>query len=219
MFIDKLAWVAFLVLLQVGFIIFAYMQLKEHYFHVQIFLSAISIIVVLYIINRPINPSYKLAWGITILLIPIFGGLFYLLLSVNGTRRKFRKSVRKAVTESKTHLMQDESVIKKIGETSRHAAPQANYIYNLAKYPVYQNTSVKYFASGEELYITLLDELEKAEHFIFMEYFIIHDGIFWNSVLEILKEKVRKGVEVKMMTWAVSVPCLLFIMRNCGSLE
>lgn len=199
MFIDKLAWVAFLVLLQVGFILFAYIQLREHYFHVQILLSAISIIVVLYIINRPINPSYKLAWGITILLIPIFGGLFYLLLSVNGTRRKFRKSVRKAVTESKTHLMQDDSVIKKIEETSRHAAPQANYIYNLAKYPVYQNTSVKYFASGEELYITLLDELEKAEHFIFMEYFIIHDGIFWNSVLEILKEKVRNGVEVKII--------------------
>lgn len=199
MFMEKLVWVALLVLLQIGFILFTFIQLREQYFQIQAILSTISIIVVLYIINRPINPSYKLAWGITILLIPIFGGLFYLLLSVNGTRRKFRNSIRNAVAESKTHLAQDSAVLEEIEKISKHAVPQAGYIYHLAKYPVYQNTSVQYFATGEELFITLLEELEKAEHFIFMEYFIIHDGIFWNSVLDILKKKVRDGVEVKII--------------------
>lgn len=199
MFMDKLVWVAVLVLLQVGFLVFAYIQLQEHYFQIQIVLNAISILVVLYIINRPINPAYKLAWSVTILLIPIFGGLFYLLLSVNSTRRKFRNSIRQAVAESKTHLVQDNVVLEEIQQISKHAAPQASYINNLAKYPVYKNTAVEYFSSGEALYIRLLEELEKAEHFIFMEYFIIHDGIFWNSVLDILKRKAGNGVEVKII--------------------
>ena len=199
MFIDKLVWVGVLCLLQAAFLVYAYLQLREHYFSVQFVMTAISIIVVLYIINRPINPAYKLAWGITILIIPVFGGFFYLLLSVNSTRRAFRKSIRDAVAESKTHLSQDMSILDQIEEHSKHAVPQARYIYNLAKYPVYQNTNVQYFASGEEMFITLLDELEKAKHFIFMEYFIIHDGIFWNSVLDILIRKAREGVEVKII--------------------
>ena len=199
MFIDKLVWVGVLCLLQAAFLIFAYLQLREHYFSIQFVMTAISIVVVLYIINRPINPAYKLAWGITILIIPVFGGFFYLLLSVNSTRRAFRKSIRDAVTESKTHLAQDTAILERIEEHSKHAVPQARYIYNLAKYPVYQNTTVQYFASGEEMFITLLDELEKAKHFIFMEYFIIHDGIFWNNVLDILIRKAREGVDVKII--------------------
>lgn len=199
MFMDKLVWVVVLMLLQVSFLVFAYIQLKEQYFHIQLVLTIISILVVLYIINRPINPAYKLAWSVTILLIPIFGGLFYLLLSVNNTRHKFRQSIRQAVEESKTHLVQDTTVLDEIQQISKHAVPQAAYIHNLAKYPVYKNTSTEYFPTGEALYIRLLEELEKAEHFIFMEYFIIHDGIFWNSVLDVLKKKARNGVDVKII--------------------
>ena len=61
MFMDKLVWVVVLMLLQVSFLVFAYIQLKEQYFHIQLVLTIISILVVLYIINRPINPAYKLA--------------------------------------------------------------------------------------------------------------------------------------------------------------
>lgn len=199
MFTDKLIWVIVLVLLQLGFILYAYLRLREQYIRIQAVLTLISLLVVLYVINRPINPAYKLAWSITILLIPIFGGLFYLLLSVNRTRQNFRNSVRAAVEESKTHFVQDPDVLDEIEGISKHAAPQANYIYNLAKYPVHKNTSVTYFSSGEELYATLLEEVKKAKHFIFMEYFIIHNGIFWNSILDVLKQKAKQGVEIKII--------------------
>lgn len=45
----------------------------------------------------------------------------------------------------------------------------------------------------------MLKDLQKAERFIFMEYFIIEEGVFWNSILEILKEKAAQGVEVKVV--------------------
>ena len=199
LFTSKLAWVVFLVLLQIGFLVYVYLKFRENYIGIQAFMSLVSIIVVIYLINRPINPAYKLAWCITILFIPVFGGLLYLILSVNNTRRTFRKSVRAAVIESKTHLHQDEKVMAHIESLSRHAAPQTRYINNIAGYPVHENTEVSYFSSGEEMYITMLDELEKAEKFIFLEYFIIHEGIFWNSVLDILKKKAQSGVEVKVI--------------------
>lgn len=199
LFTQKLSWVIFLVLLQIAFLIYAFLRFREQYIGIQAVLSLISILVVVYIINRPINPSYKLAWCITILLIPVFGGFLYLLLSVNRTRRSFRKSIRQAVAESKTHLHQDENVLVHIESANIHTTPQARYIYNAASYPVYENTSVSYFASGEEMFFTMLNELEQAKKFIFVEYFIIHDGIFWNSVLDILKRKAREGVEIKVI--------------------
>lgn len=198
-FIDKLLWSALLIILQMAFIGWAFFAFRERYFETQAILSGISIIVVLYIINRPISPAYKLAWCITILFVPVFGGLFYLLFSVNTTKREFRKSIRASVTEAKSHLTQDSRIMEQIESISKNALPQAKYIHNLAKYPVYNNTKVEYFASGEEMFFTLIEELKKAERFIFIEYFIIQDGIFWNSILDILKEKARNGVEVKVI--------------------
>ncbi|MBQ9983753.1 MAG: cardiolipin synthase [Lachnospiraceae bacterium] len=199
LFVEKLLWVAILIILQLCFLIFSFIYLREQYIHIQTLFSIISLVLIVYLVNRPINPSYKLVWCITIATVPVFGALLYLILYVNDTRFRFRRSIRKSVEESKTHLTQDESIMLALEDTMEDSTPQARYIYNLAKYPVYQNTSVTYFSSGEEYYIRLLEELEKAEHFIFIEFFIIHEGIFWNSVLDILREKVRNGVEVKIL--------------------
>lgn len=199
LFRDKLIWVLVFLLLQLGFFIYMCLRLREQYIYISSIFSIISLIVVIYILNRPINPAYKLAWCIPILLVPIFGGLFYILLSVNGTRRKFRKSVRAAVRTSKQYLSQDETVLDEVSITNKQASSQMKCIYNQAKYPVYKNTSVQYFSSGEEMYPVLIEQLKKARHFIFMEYFIIHEGIFWNDILEVLKEKVKEGVEVKII--------------------
>lgn len=199
LFLDKLVAVFLIVLIQLWFMLMIFFRLHEKYMEIQFVMSLLSILVVVYIINRPINPSYKLAWCITILFIPVFGGLFYLLLSVNITRRKFRSSIRSAVAEAKTHLKQDDEVLHHIESISKHAAPQAAYIHNSTKYPVYENTSVEYYASGEEMFLRMLEELEKAKHFIFMEYFIIHEGAFWDSVLDILKRKAQEGLDIRVI--------------------
>ncbi|MDO5155788.1 MAG: cardiolipin synthase [Eubacteriales bacterium] len=199
LFLDKLIWVALLVLIQAWFIVITSISLREKYLELQTIMSVLSALVVWYIINQPINPSYKLAWSVTILFIPIFGGLFYILLSVNTYRRKFRNGIRSSVQRAKHHLKQDPSVLNHIETISRHAIPQAEYIQNLTKYPVYENTYVEYFSSGEAMYFSMLAELEKAKHFIFLEYFIIHEGVFWDSVLTILKKKAMQGVDIRII--------------------
>lgn len=199
LFTDKLVWVSILFIVQIWFLLITYLQLREKYITLQIIMALISVIVVVYIINRPINPAYKLAWGITILFFPIFGGLFYVLLSVNTYRRTFRKRIRASVNHAKQFLLQDETVLSQIDQISKHSTPQASYIYNLTNYPVYQNTNVEYFSSGESMHIRMLDELEHAQKFIFVEYFIIHEGVFWDSVLDILKRKAKQGVDVRII--------------------
>ncbi len=199
MFVDKLIWVILIVFFQIIFFITTFIYLKEQYIILESIMGLLSLLVVIYIINQPINPAYKLAWCIPILLAPIFGGAFYLLLSVNHTRKKFRKGIRSAVTESKKHLSQDSCILDKIEKHSKNASSQSKYIYHQANYPVYHNTAIRYFASGEEFAKELVSQLKTAEKFIFLEYFIIHDGIFWNKILSILKEKVKNGVEVKII--------------------
>ena len=75
----------------------------------------------------------------------------------------------------------------------------AKYVYDYTGCPVYKNTDVTYFSCGEEKYTALIEELENATDFIFMEYFIIEKGFMWNSILEILERKVKEGVEVRVM--------------------
>ena len=45
----------------------------------------------------------------------------------------------------------------------------------------------------------MIIQLEKAEHFIFMEYFIITEGKMWGEILDILAKKVQEGVDVRVL--------------------
>ena len=65
--------------------------------------------------------------------------------------------------------------------------------------PLYSNTQTEYFAVGEDWFAKFLEELKKAEHYIFMEYFIIGEGYMWDSILDVLKEKAANGVEVRLI--------------------
>jgi cardiolipin synthase len=64
---------------------------------------------------------------------------------------------------------------------------------------VFTNTKQTYYPLGEDMWQAMLPDLEKAENFIFMEYFIIEEGMFWDSILEILKRKASEGVTVRVL--------------------
>lgn len=90
-------------------------------------------------------------------------------------------------------------MIEALRESKPANANLAHYMQYQLNFPTYRNTQVQYFACGEEKFPVLLEELKKAEKFIFLEYFIVEEGYMWGSVLEILKEKAAAGVEVRFM--------------------
>ncbi|MCK8825362.1 cardiolipin synthase [Fuchsiella alkaliacetigena] len=159
----------------------------------------ISIIVVLVIINNNMNPAYKLAWIIAILSFPIFGGLFYLLFG-GKQLGKISKKRMKSISEDTQKLLTSQSLIlEEIKSQSKTALNQSRYIRDYANYPPYHNTTAEYLQSGEEKFVKLKEELQKAQKYIFLEYFIIEEGEMWGELLDILVEKAATGVEVRVI--------------------
>lgn len=195
----KVAIVALLVLLQIVVIISFYGLMGEYIIYWRVFSQLLSIFVVLYIINKRDNPAYKLSWVILVLSAPIVGGALYVFLAGNRTRLKFIREALENHLDTFKYTPHDDSEQREIRELSKSASVQSNYISRYAGYPVYKNTAVKYFSLGEENFKSLVAELEKAEHFIFMEYFIIKQGMMWDTVLEILARKVKNGVDVRLI--------------------
>ena len=66
---------------------------------------------------------------------------------------------------------------------------ESDYIFRSSGYPVHENTTAEYFQVGDDMFPVLVKELKQAKHYIFIEYFIIHDGVMWRTILDILEEK------------------------------
>ena len=199
-------------ILQIGVISFFLLKYSESFFDFYLASLTLSINIVFIIINNKSNPSYKIAWIVPVMIFPIFGGLFYLLYGGNklSTREKLKMVIQNI--EMTNSLKQDDEIIKKIGDKSIYAKNQSEYILNYAKCPVYDNTETTYFKIGEEKFEALLRELKKAEKFIFLEYFIIQEGKMFNSILEILEEKAKQGVDVRLIY--DDVGCIVTLPHN-----
>ena len=181
-------------LFQILLSVVIYVFLIEHIAFINIIYSIISFLLTLTLIKDSKNYSYTLPWIIILLLFPIIGTILYIILGRNKRKSKVLKSIVKTDKESKKYLTQDENIKDLYKDNSR-----IKYISDYAGFPVTTNNEVDYYPIGEEAFKVMLEELKKAEKFIFFEYFIVNHGEMWNSILEILEEKAKKGVDVRVM--------------------
>lgn len=196
--LSRMALIILLLLVQIAAVILLSLKLSKTYLYFYSFLEFLSVLVVFYITSQQTNPSHKLAWIILIFLFPIFGGVLYVLLKTSGANKKFRKSIHESNNKTLSHLNTKNEALDLLKRQGGSIAAQSQYIAN-AGFPVYKNTLTQYFNSGEEFFVSLIEELKKAEKFIFIEFFIIHEGLMWNTVLSILEQKVKEGVDVRVM--------------------
>ncbi len=196
---SRMVIVGLLLLLQLSLIIGVIWKLSNYFIYFYITSVVISTIVVVQLVSKKDNPSYKLAWAIPIMLFPMFGGFFYLLAGNNRLSKKVVKRLEMIYYRTAPHLRQNEEVVKEIEKMDKQVYNQVKYINQNATYPMYKNTTTKYLSPGESFFESLLEELERAEHFIFMEYFIIEEGKMWDTILEVLVRKVEEGVDVRVL--------------------
>lgn len=189
---------ALLIVLQAALLFGIIWKLDNYFVYFYAGSVLLSLLMTLGIINNKSNPAYKIAWLIPILLFPVFGGLIYLIFGSDRTGHYLRKKFGQIGTEM-------DSVI---AETCRRsgaeqlppdAANQSRYISRCAHCPPYQHTTTEYLPLGEVKFQRMVEELKKAEHFIFLEYFIIQEGKMWNTILEILRQKAVQGVDVRLI--------------------
>ncbi len=156
-------------------------------------------VIVVYLLNNRINPTAKITWLIVILILPVFGVLLFLYTQSDLGDRVLKEWANKMVSDTRTGIRQDECVMERLAEENGGAAALAHYMGRSGCHPVYDKTAVTYFPLGEEKFEEMLKQLETAQHFIFMEYFIVSEGIMWGRVLEILARKAAAGVDVRVM--------------------
>lgn len=195
----RTAFVTLFLLIQIAVLLGAFQWLGDHIFFVYGGFTMLSAVVVIYIINKRQNPIYQLAWVIPVLVFPVFGAMFYIFLELQVGTRRIARRLDIILKRTKPYLKQNEMVMARLLRESKQVAHLAGYMGRYGGYPIYDKTYVEYFPLGDELFLPFLEELEKAERYIFMEYFIVEDGKFWDSVLEILARKAREGVEVRFM--------------------
>lgn len=198
-FVARLAIIIALILVQIFVLFIIYGIARNYVLYWRTSALLLTAFVVLYLINKPENPAYKLAWVVLVMAVPLVGGVLYVMLSGNRTRMKFIEEAKTSHVDIFKYMPKDEGVQQEIKNISKSASVQSTYISGSVGFPAYKNTNVKYFPTGEENYSRLKEELKNARHFIFMEYFIIKQGKMWNGVLDILKDKARQGVDVRLI--------------------
>ncbi len=166
---------------------------------VWIILQIFSILIAVSIVNRPMNTGFKLTWIVFVLAVPIFGALFYFILQSNIETRRYRKNFLRQAKNLREYGHTSEKILRKLEKADKDQLKLAYYMNHQIGYALHGNTDATYFPSGEAKFVALVEELKKAEKYIFMEYYIVDFGYMWDTVLDILKEKAAQGVEVRFM--------------------
>lgn len=186
-------------LVQLSILIAGFRFLSHYMGYIYGGFTVLGAFVIIYILNKEENPSFKLAWMVPIMIVPVFGTLFYLFVELQILEKLMNKRLRVNIDATEPYMAQNPRVMDKLLRTSKGTANLAYYVKNAGHYPAYGNTHVKYFPVGEEMFLEMKKELESAARFIFMEFFIVEQGEMWDSILEILERKVKEGVEVRFM--------------------
>lgn len=159
----------------------------------------IGLIVSLYIINTRIDPTAKLTWVILVMALPIFGTLLFFYTTLEFGHRSLKERVESLINSTRKKIPQEKAVIENFSKRDPGAASIAHYLQRTGCFPAFDRTEVSYLPCGEDMFEATLHELKKARHYIFLEYFIIDEGVMWGKILEILAEKVKQGVDVRVM--------------------
>ena len=187
-----------LLLLQIWLFAWSSIYLEEYLKYIYGALTILGVIVLIYIINSEGNPAFKMTWMLFVMAFPGFGTLFYIFTKLQPGTHFMRDRQAALKVETDPYMQQDREVVEAIW-ASKFANAQLSYYLSGLGFPTYRNTEVTYFPLGEYKFRQLVEELKAARKFIFMEYFIVEEGIMWDTILEILKRKVNEGVEVRFM--------------------
>ena len=193
----------FLILLlfvfEIGLLVSGYFYFTEKLPELINLLRLFSLLMVIYLFNCSMDSSAKLTWMLIISVFPIVGTGFLLFTQMNLGHRMERELIRRQIQATKDLIPQPQNVIEELSHDGSGVDDLSTFLNRTNCFPLYDNTAVTYFPIGEEKFRAMLEELEKAQKYIFMEYFIVEEGYMWGRILDILIRKAKEGVDVRVM--------------------
>lgn len=197
--IPRLVFVGMSLLFQVGWLLVLILRLNEHFAWISLLTGVLSLVVVLRLYSRHTTAAMKMPWIMLILAFPVMGLSLYLMMEVFADPGSTGKRLRAVRAELQSRLPRQEGAFAALEARDRRAANQSRYLRQYTGAPVYANTDAVYFADAADALEAMKADLEKAERFIFMEYFIVREGSAFSELREILERKAGEGVEVRFL--------------------
>lgn len=185
---------SFLLQIALMFVMVYYMQF--HAIWLYFVIEVVSIILIFALVND--SESYKKFWIIIVLALPVVGFLLYFMWGRKRTNSKGYRLFREVDGKMMESLKTDAAALERLREVHPNKVQISRYLAREG-YPLYENTEVSYYKIGEKMREALFEDIRNAKSYIFMEYFIISDGVFWGELYELLKQKVKEGVEVRLL--------------------
>lgn len=197
--IMRVAFVAVSLLAQVSWILVRVQWLNDYSQYISAITGILTIVVVLKLNSNPANHAMKMPWIMLIMAFPVMGLSLYLLVEIlddPGVGKRLRQVRDQMALQTPKSA---EQAFSHLSAQDLPAANQSRYLWKHAGYPVYENTCVRYFGEAKDAFQDMKAELERAQRFIFLEYFIVEDESSFRELEEILVRKVQQGVEVRLM--------------------
>lgn len=184
---------------QAWLLIFVLSQFDELSSYFYIFSDVLSVFIIIYLVNKETSASLKIPWIILIALIPLFGGVIYLLFGENKVSNKYRINDEFNSIRIKSLDIDDSRAFTKLGIEFPFHQGQVEYIRNYTTSNLYQNTKTTYLKLGEDVFEQMCIALKEAKEFIFIESFIVDKGYMLDTIIDILEDKVKEGVDVRFI--------------------
>jgi len=188
-----------LILLQIAMLVTVYGWFREYLPHFTVVMEVFTFIMFLYLFNAPMDASAKITWLFIMSMAPIPASIFLAYTRTDFGHRLIQRRVAELTQENMHRVPQDERIMEALGAEKNGTDDLCRYVAGTGCYPVFENTEVTYYPLGEKMFEAMLEEIEKAEHFIFMEYFIVEEGYMWGRLLKLLADKAKAGVDVRVM--------------------
>ena len=206
--------IAIVFLLQFGLFFLLYTTARSIYIYARVIYEIVKIITILYVIYHHDSAAYKISWILFIAFIPVVGILAYILWGNSRLRQKIERQIRRVRVTTEDYLEDSSNIVEEIEKEDMYKANQIKYMSKISGFPIYRNEGVEYFKIGEEFFDSLKKDLEKAQKYILIEFFILERGKLFDSIFEILKRKAKEGVRVKII-----VDSLGIAFKNVKGLE
>ena len=194
----RLVLVALLLLLQITIVVALTQVLRQKAYIAYAVLEIVSVFCVARIYIRPGSSSYKPGWIILIMLVPVVGLILYFLWNGNQVKKKLALKTMRMPPELPEVQESSDRAQAELARRWPRWAKLTEYLRR-QDLPLFANTEMTYFPTGEEYLEDLLARLEKAQKFIFLEYYIASKGQIWDRICKVLAERAADGVEVNLI--------------------
>ncbi|MGT2932721.1 cardiolipin synthase [Streptococcus catagoni] len=197
---SRVSLIALLIIIQMAFIFKSYAWMEQYHFGLTFIESIFAVAIVLYLVNSDMDAISRVTWLILIMIAPLLGSLLLIYTKFDWGYRGLKRRINHLVDLSRPYVKDDQEVVEILKDNTSATYHLVQYLQrSRERFPVYSNTKSQYFSSGEAFFEAFKEELFKAKKYIFMEFYIIAEGLMWGETLTILEAKIKEGVEVRVL--------------------